>query len=832
VALTRPGLAVLALFLLAALVPAAKAEPAQTTPQIVVYRSTATDAPAQTRRHERDLGFDATHSFRHVIKGFSARLTDSQIADLRADPNVAAVVPDRPVQADSEPLAVGDSAPTGIRRIGAAVGSQVRDASGVAVAEIDTGIDLNNSDLNAAAGTNCVRSGDPPQDDNGHGTHVAGTIGALNNGSGVVGVAPGTKIYAVKVLTANGSGSDSQVICGLDWVAANASALGIKVVNMSLGGTGSPGSCANDPEHAAICTLASEGVTVVAAAGNSSAGISAGSGSHLPAAYPEVLTVTAMSDTDGQPGGHGGGCASDGDDTPASFSNWASSAADQAHVIAGPGDCITSTKLGGGTTVMSGTSMATPHVTGAVALCIDEAGTPGPCADETPAQVITTMQSAAARASALGEGFLGDPLAPVGRYYGYLVQGTPGPHATTGDASSIVDGGATVAGTISTDGQAANWWFEYGPSADNYDGQTSHTPATPPSDPFDVQSAITGLDPGTTYHYRTAVQVGVWTAYGPDQTFTTTGSPPPPPPDTTIESGPNSLTSDPSVSISFDASPAANASGFECRLDSSGWSPCASPYTNADVGEGSHTFSVRSLALNGKPEATPPSVSWTVDETPPETSITGHPLNPTTNTTGSFGLTANEGATFECRLDGAPWAACNPTLSFPGLTLGTHTFEARATDDVGLTDATPAVFSWTIVAPTTAPQQQAGADAPAPATVPDNSLTPQLPTVVSLSVRGRLSVASAGRLDRRGRVGLRLTCSAAPCGGTLELRAGGRQIARITVALPAGTHATRLVRVSSSDRRTLARARRFVVRFSLVAAHQTDLYARPFHLLT
>src|SRR5947209_8222769 len=145
-ALTRPGLAALALILLAALTPAASAAPAPTSPQIVVYRSSATDTAAKTRAHERDLGFAATHGFRHVVKGFSARLTDSQIAALRDDPNVAAVVPDRPVHVDSQPLAVGDSVPTGVRRIGAAIGNQVRGSSGVAVAEVDTGIDLGNPD--------------------------------------------------------------------------------------------------------------------------------------------------------------------------------------------------------------------------------------------------------------------------------------------------------------------------------------------------------------------------------------------------------------------------------------------------------------------------------------------------------------------------------------------------------------------------------------------------------------------------------------------------------------------------------------------------------------
>ena len=103
---------------------------------------------------------------------------------------------------------------------------------------IDTGVDLTHPDLNVVHGTSCVKGNPKANDDNGHGTHVAGTIAAKNNGSGVIGVAPGTTIYAVKVLNRFGSGTWSQVICGIDWVTANSAKLNIKVANLSLGGTG------------------------------------------------------------------------------------------------------------------------------------------------------------------------------------------------------------------------------------------------------------------------------------------------------------------------------------------------------------------------------------------------------------------------------------------------------------------------------------------------------------------------------------------------------------------------------------------------------------------
>ncbi len=306
-------------------------------------------------------------------------------------PWVEFVSPDLEVHAvGSVPLQAGDSAPTGIRRIDAASATTARQASTVNVAVIDTGIDLSHPDLNAASGKNCVSSSSPPRDDNGHGTHVAGTIGAKNTGSGVVGVVPGTLQYAVKVLNSSGSGTWSQVICGIDWVTANASALNIKVANMSLGGGGSNdnncGNSNNDALHKAICNSTAAGVTYVIAAGNSNANFA----SSVPASYPEVLTVTAMTDSDGLGGALGGAptCRSgEQDDRYASFSNYANSSTDRNHTIAGPGTCIYSTWVSGSThtyNTISGTSMATPHVAGSVALCFGDGGAAGPCDGHDP----------------------------------------------------------------------------------------------------------------------------------------------------------------------------------------------------------------------------------------------------------------------------------------------------------------------------------------------------------------------------------------------------------------------------------------------------------------
>jgi subtilisin len=386
---------------------------------IVVFHDDERDSRGLASEHARAYGASLSHVYRSALKGYAATIPEARIDDVRRDPRVAFVSEDRPVYA----VGVAQPAPTGIDRVDAeqSIHFSSNDWSGIAVAVIDSGSGPH-PDLNILPGGINCSTGTSNNDGNGHGTHVAGTIGAINNDEGVVGVAPGIPIYSVRVLDNAGSGSWSSVVCGINWVTENADRLNIKVANMSLGGAGSDdGNCGNnnnDALHKAICSSVAKGVTYVVAAGNDNRNLSA----FVPASYDEVLTVTAVADFNGEPGGKAPAtCRRDVDDTSADFSNYAGSgSADVNHTIAAPGVCINSTWKGGGYNTISGTSMASPHVTGTAALCIATAT--GTCAGG-PAGVISQVISDSKLRSNIGPnyGFTGDPLHPIkNRYFGYL----------------------------------------------------------------------------------------------------------------------------------------------------------------------------------------------------------------------------------------------------------------------------------------------------------------------------------------------------------------------------------------------------------------------------
>jgi len=237
----------------------------------------------------------------------------------------------------------------GINRVHAPVAWPMTEGKGVKVAIIDTGIDTAHPDLSGSVdgGYSAITKTENPadyQDDNGHGSHVAGTVAGKRDGKGVVGVAPKARLYAVKVLDADGSGNLSDVVDGIVWAAKNH----MDVANMSLGAP-----VDSEAMKRAVRFARGSGVVVVAAAGNSGGAVG------FPGAYEDAIAVAA----------------SDSADNLASFS----SRGPEVDFIA-PGVDVLSAKMGGGFISYSGTSMACPHVAGLAALAISQgyAGLNGP----------------------------------------------------------------------------------------------------------------------------------------------------------------------------------------------------------------------------------------------------------------------------------------------------------------------------------------------------------------------------------------------------------------------------------------------------------------------
>lgn len=275
-----------------------------------------------------------------IIPGVAATVPAAAIEALRRNPDVVVVEPDVEVRINDAEM----DKVWGVRKIRAdLVQSGGNSGAGVKVAVLDTGIDYNHPDLNDnyAGGYDFVNRDGDPMDDHGHGTHVAGTIGAEDNDLGVVGVAPGVKLYACKVLSASGSGTTSSIIAALDWCVAS----GIKVTNHSYGAPINLGSTC----QAAFDRAAAAGMIHCAAAGNS--GTAAGDTDSIewPARYTSVIAV----------------CATGSTDVRASWSSTGPLAE-----LSAPGSGIYSTTRGGGYGNKSGTSMASPHAAGAVALCL------------------------------------------------------------------------------------------------------------------------------------------------------------------------------------------------------------------------------------------------------------------------------------------------------------------------------------------------------------------------------------------------------------------------------------------------------------------------------
>lgn len=323
---------------------------------IIKYKDTVTESALD---NITTLDADVKH-VHHTINAISVTIPKDKIGKIRSYPNVEYVEIDQEAHIlgfveyylsgkDATPQTVpSQTVPWGVEKIRSTqVWPGGNKGAGIKVCIIDTGIDYNHEDLrdNYKGGYNFLNNTTDPMDDNGHGTHVAGTIAAMDNGIGVIGVAPEASIYSLKVLDVNGSGSYSNIIAGIQWAINNK----MQIISMSLGGSGFSQALKD------ICDAANNsGIVVVAAAGNDN-----GDGGQDTVGYPAKFdSVIAIA-------------ATDPNDARASFSSCGPEVE-----LAAPGVNIQSTvpksgvKYGdpSGYKQLSGTSMATPHVSGTAAL--------------------------------------------------------------------------------------------------------------------------------------------------------------------------------------------------------------------------------------------------------------------------------------------------------------------------------------------------------------------------------------------------------------------------------------------------------------------------------
>ncbi len=494
---------------------------------IVVLHDHIDNPAAAAKEISRQVGGNVGFIYQHALKGFSITVPPQAVAAMERNPKV------KYVATDDLRYISAHTVPTGIQRIFADTNPNIDiDSSDdyrvdVDVAVLDTGIDFEHPDLNVVGGVNCATGGpfsttcgSGGDDDHYHGTHVAGTIAALDNDIGVVGVAPGARLWSVKVLNSRGSGYASWIVAGIDWIAANGD---IEVANMSLGGPG-----INQAEYDAIQGAVNAGVAFAVAAGNNDADAN----NYSPAAFDNVLTVSALADFDGAPRGNGSPtCRPDQDDTLADFSNWG-----DAVDIAAPGVCILSTYPleQGEYGTISGTSMASPHVAGALALLARS--NPPSNADEVDDLYYTVVSAGNLNwTDDSGDGIL-EPLLDVSTFSANLAPVEQGSNqAPTAGFTSSIDSndasGLTVNftdGSYDSDGSIASWSWDFGDTTSDTDTSASSGPVSytyPVYGTYTVNLTVTD-DGGLTDTYSEDITLqdpnsGGEAGYGIDLTVTT-----------------------------------------------------------------------------------------------------------------------------------------------------------------------------------------------------------------------------------------------------------------------------------------------------------------------
>jgi aqualysin 1 len=323
----------------------------------IVVLKNAVDPSAVAKLHANKYGAKVDDVWGSALHGYAAAVPNGKVAELRADENVAYVVDDDEASIEAQTIPYGIDL-VDADRSSTLAGNGSGSVGNANVYVIDTGVDGSHPDLSVVQSVSFAKGGGKTGDCNGHGTHVAGTIAAKDDTQGVVGVAPGAAIHAVKVLNCQGSGQWSWIISGINWVTANHGTNA--VANMSLGGG------ANQAVDDAVRNSAASGVFYSLSAGNSSTDACTQSPARAGTTNG-IVTVAAI----------------DSASREASFSNYGPCVD-----IWAPGVSVLSTWTGGGYNTISGTSMASPHVTGGGALYRSTHNT-------TPAGVEAALKSSA-----------------------------------------------------------------------------------------------------------------------------------------------------------------------------------------------------------------------------------------------------------------------------------------------------------------------------------------------------------------------------------------------------------------------------------------------------
>lgn len=402
---------------------------------LVTLRDEVQDVEGVARSLEVRYGGSLKHTYKAALKGFAmADLTDEAVAGLQSDPLVRRVEADQIMTAtttqtgatwgldrvDQRPLPLDGSY------------TYATNGAGVTVYIIDTGINFGHTDFGgrAVTGIDAITSGGTAADCNGHGTHVAGTVGGTTYG-----LAKNVQLVAVRVLNCSGSGTTASVVAGIDWVTANGAHPA--AANMSLGGGFSQ--TLND----AVATSVASGVTYAIAAGNSGASAC----NYSPASEPSAITVGATASNDGF----------------ASFSNRGSCVDVNAPGVSIKSDWTGSTTA---TNTISGTSMASPHVAGAAALYL------AANAGATPAQVTSAITSSATSGAIVS--------LPAGTVNLLLYTGSGGGGGGGGGGESIASftyscSGRTCSFNAGSSAGATAYSWNFGDGASGSGVTTSHS---------------------------------------------------------------------------------------------------------------------------------------------------------------------------------------------------------------------------------------------------------------------------------------------------------------------------------------------------------------------